>query len=97
MTRYSSEEFIETLQHSDPPEEFNQLLQALWFDANGDWEAAHELVQSVYTHEAAWIHAYLHRKKGDLDNARHWYSKAGKDIPDHSFKEEWDLMLEEFL
>ena len=28
--------------------------------------------------DAAWIHAWLHRIEGDLDNARHWYARAGR-------------------
>jgi hypothetical protein len=24
------------------------------------------------------VHAYLHRKEGDLSNARYWYARAGK-------------------
>ena len=28
--------------------------------------------------DCAWVHAYLHRAEGDLDNARYWYRTAGK-------------------
>jgi hypothetical protein len=97
MSRYTLEDFKETLSFPEPPEEMNNLLQALWFDAKGDWETAHELVQSVYTHEGAWVHGYLHRKEGDMDNAAHWYGKAGKAIPKNSFEEEWLSILDEFL
>lgn len=97
MSRFSIDDFIDTLQNSNPPEELNQLLQALWFDAKGDWDSAHDLAQSVYTKEGAWVHAYLHRKEGNNENANHWYSKAGRKIPDISLKNEWRQMLEEFL
>lgn len=97
MNRYTLEDFRETLSGSEPPEEMNYLLQALWFDAKGNWETAHELVQSVYTSEGAWIHAYLHRKEGDMENAAHWYGKAGKALPIQSVEEEWLIILNEFL
>ena len=97
MLRYTLEEFKETLEASEPPEYLNNLLQALWFDAKGDWETAHELVQAVYTNEGAWVHAYLHRKRGDVENAEHWYEKAGKTMPKNQFEEEWKNILSEFL
>jgi hypothetical protein len=53
-------------------------LKALWHDARDNWEIAHQLVQDEDTPEAAWVHAYLHRKEGDNVNARYWYSRAGK-------------------
>jgi hypothetical protein len=65
------------------------LLAALWWDAQGDWERAHELAQSVTTAEAAWVHAYLHRREGDLGNAEYWYRRAGRQRPDGSLEEEW--------
>lgn len=97
MSWYTLEDFKETLSFPEPPEEMNNLLQALWFDAKGDWETAHELIQSVYTNEGAWVHAYLHRKEGNMDNASHWYEKAGKAISKKSFEEEWLSILGEFL
>ncbi len=27
------------------------------------------------------MHAYLHRKEGDLGNAGYWYSRAGRPMP----------------
>jgi hypothetical protein len=27
------------------------------------------------------VHAYLHRKEGDLGNAGYWYARAGKAMP----------------
>ena len=97
MLRYTLDEFNETLEANEPPEYMNNLLQALWFDAKGDWETAHELVQSVYTSEGAWVHAYLHRKQGDIENAKHWYDKAGKIMPKYQSDEEWKNILSEFL
>lgn len=64
-------------------------LAALWWDARGDWTRAHEMAQSVETAEGAWVHAYLHRKEGDLPNAEYWYRRAGRRRPDASLAEEW--------
>ncbi|MES1200350.1 MAG: hypothetical protein ABUS57_02740 [Pseudomonadota bacterium] len=55
-------------------------LQALALLTAGDWDGAHNLVQDDPSHEAAWVHAHLHRVEGDLSNARYWYSQAGKPV-----------------
>jgi len=65
------------------------LLEALWWDARGAWTRAHECAQSVETPDGAWVHAYLHRKEGDLMNADYWYRRAGKRRPAASLVEEW--------
>lgn len=65
------------------------LLAALWWDARGDWNRAHELAQSVETAEGAWVHAYLHRKEGDLFNAEYWYRRAGRRQPATTLDQEW--------
>jgi hypothetical protein len=73
-----------------PPAHLNALLQALWHDAKGDWESAHNLAQDVNTKDGSWIHAYLHRKEGDLSNASYWYHKASKPVCKKSLPEEWE-------
>jgi hypothetical protein len=54
------------------------LLRALWHDATGDWDGAHRLAQEVESAEGAWVHAFLHRKEGDIGNAQYWYRRAGR-------------------
>lgn len=54
---------------------------ALWWDRRGDWSRAHAIVADDDSPEAAWVHAYLHRKEGDLCNARYWYRRAGRSEP----------------
>ena len=71
-----------------------ELLKALQFDANGDWDASHRIVQQYFSAEACWIHAYLHRKEGDLGNAGYWYARANKIIPEQSLEEEWKVIHE---
>ncbi|MEQ8553704.1 MAG: hypothetical protein RIC06_13330 [Cyclobacteriaceae bacterium] len=74
----------------------NPYLQALEADKNGNWVKAHELVQDLSTADAAWIHAYLHRKEGDPSNAGYWYSRAGKDFFNGTLEEEWEMLWEHF-
>jgi len=61
-----------------PPAGAGPALQALWYDARGDWGRAHELAQEDTGRDGAWVHAYLHRKEGDEMNAGYWYRRAGK-------------------
>jgi len=59
------------------------LASALRRAREGDWHGAHEIVQR---HEgeacADWIHAVLHRIEGDLGNARYWYRRSGRSLPE---------------
>lgn len=64
-------------------------LAALWWARQGAWDAAHERAQSTDTADAAWVHAYLHRVEGDMDNAGYWYARAGKPVPSDALDEEW--------
>jgi hypothetical protein len=73
------------------------LLQALWHDAHGNWDKAHDLAQEVNTKDGSWVHAYLHRKDGDRSNAHYWYNRADRKMPAYSLEQEWDEMVVEFL
>ncbi len=64
-------------------------IQALWWAARNDWTHAHEAAQSDQGAPAAWVHAYLHRVEGDLENARYWYGRAGKPVAMTLLDEEW--------
>ena len=88
------ESFIATLETDDPPRGLSPYLLSLWYDAKGDWNKAHEIVQDEETENGSWIHAYLHRKEGDIWNADYWYQRAGKKRPSGSIEEEWrDITL----
>ena len=56
--------------------------QAIDFIKNGQWDAAHEIVQAGRDPTSCWIHAWLHRQEGDTANARYWYQMAGIEFPD---------------
>jgi hypothetical protein len=80
--------FVTSLSKPLPPTELPTPLKALWFDFRNDWERAHETIHSAEDRASAWVHAYLHRKEGDLWNARYWYRIAGKRPAGGAFDEE---------
>ena len=90
------QEFNDTLNSETCPNRIDSRLQALWYDAKGEWVVAHEIVQQLDDVVAARIHAYLHRKEGDDWNARYWHRHAGSVFPqDMSLEEEWDSLVRE--
>ena len=92
------QEFIDSLELDTCPEQLDPCLQALWHDATGDWNTAHQIVQQMSTATAARIHAYLHRKEGDDWNSRYWHRQAGTTYPDHmSLQQEWESLVTEFV
>lgn len=90
----TKEDFNQSLNMDEPPAEAKRNLKALWYDAKGDWHKAHEIVQETSGFEGDWIHAYLHRKEGDLGNAGYWYSRVGKVRPNISLHEEWEMLVD---
>ncbi len=91
------EQLTSSLDNDTPPSELSTPLQALWYDACGNWDRAHELAQDHGGSVGAWVHAYLHRKEGDKSNASYWYNRAGKEMPDHDLETEWNRIAEELL
>lgn len=89
--------FTQSCSTSTPPQTLSPALRALWLDRQGDWEGAHAAVQDESDRESAAVHAYLHRKEGDLWNARYWYTKAGRKPFSGSLEEEWEELVKEFL
>ena len=77
--------------------ELQGALLALWWDAKGDWEKAHEIAQDVVGADGAWVHAYLHRKEGDLGNAAYWYRRAGRGVASGDLRVEWEGIVGEML
>jgi hypothetical protein len=91
----SFEEFKKSLSKSKPPGDLSVYLLSLWHDAKGNWSHAHEIIQDIEDKDASWIHAYLHRKEGDIGNADYWYRKAGRQRPNTSLEEEWNGIAEQ--
>jgi hypothetical protein len=87
-------EFNQTLQETIPPNGISEILEALWYDAKGDWESAHDIAQSMEGVQAYdLLHAYLHRKEGDNWNASYWYRRAKTIMPNMSLEAEWNLLV----
>ena len=85
-------EFRATLAERAPPEG-GSPLSALWWAAKGHWDRAHEIVQDDAGRDAAWVHAYLHRVEGDLDNAIYWYRQARRKPATHELSAEWNEIV----
>jgi hypothetical protein len=92
------QDFKESLSNETVPAHISEIAVALWHDAKGEWEAAHNIAQSQegvrdYDH----LHAYLHRKEGDNWNANYWYRRAKTQMPTMSLQEEWEELATHFL
>lgn len=81
--------FEQSLQDEAPPSGLTPELMALWWDAKGHWDRAHQIVQDLASPEAAWIHALLHREEGDQRNADYWYRRAARQRPSTALHQEW--------
>lgn len=90
-------DFKQSLDQAVAPVELAPCLKALWEDGKGNWEAAHDIIEVLADEDAAWIHAYLHRKEGDEWNAGYWYRRAGKQHPKESLEAEWESLVSDFL
>ena len=82
-----------------PEVEVSAPVIALWQDACGDWEGAHATVQHETKGGGAWVHAYLHRKEGDLGNAGYWYRRAGRPEvgAEITIADEWEIIAKALL
>ncbi len=89
--------FRASLSVSTPPPDLSLALKALWLDARGDWEGAHQAAQADEGGAGDWVHAYLHRKEGDAGNAAYWYRRAGKPVCKTSLDEEWSTIAHSLL
>ena len=90
-------EFKRTLSKSKPPADVAPALAALWWAGKDDWDKAHKIVMDEGGKDCAWVHAYLHRVEGDLDNARYWYRQAGKPAESGALKTEHESIAQALL
>ena len=84
------EQFRESLHADTPLAALDLALAGLWWDAKGQWDKAHASAQRDEGPAGSWVHAYLHRKEGDLSNAGYWYHRAGKTAARGPLDEEWE-------
>ena len=89
--------FRTSLVQAQPPDGLGFALQALWWDAKGDWDKAHDCAQAREDKPGNHVHAYLHRKEGDAGNAAYWYRRAGVPFPETGLEEEWKELIQAFL
>jgi uncharacterized protein YhfF len=83
-----------SLSRNAPADEWEATLAALWWDAKGNWAAAHALVDELETKQGMAVHAYLHRKEGDGANAEYWYRRSGRSFYRADLDEEWEALVE---
>jgi len=75
-------------------EHTDDLIKALELDKSGNWDEAHKIVQRIESKEAYQVHAYLHRKEGDRNNANYWYRRASEKMPEINIDEEWQKLYD---
>src|SRR5258705_13279822 len=91
------DEFKSSIVQLQPPAALSPALAALWLDAKENWDKAHKIVMDESGADCAWVHAYLHRREGDLDNARYWYGQAGHPVATGPLSEEWAAIVSAIL
>lgn len=89
--------FSRSLANDAPPAGLSPALQALWWDARGDWARAHGLIDELETHDAMAVHAYLHRKEGNDANADYWYRRSTTGYRRPTLEAEYTALLESLL
>ncbi|MBP2237256.1 hypothetical protein J2Z31_003774 [Sinorhizobium kostiense] len=89
--------FRDSLAKPQPPAGLSSALQALWWDAKGDWHKAHERAQEDDDAAGMRVHAYLHRKEGDQSNAEYWYRRCGAAPSILTLDEEWEELARGLL
>ena len=89
--------FRDSIAKPQPPGGLSSALQALWWDAKGNWKKAHERAQEHDDTADMLVHAYLHRKEGDQSNAEYWYRRCGAAPSILSLDEEWEELAQGLL
>jgi hypothetical protein len=95
--KHTIQQFTKSLGSDRPPADLEAPLTGLWWDAKGDWTQAHNCVDHLEDQAGMRVHAYLHRKEGDLGNAAYWYRRVGRRVPDLTLEAEHDQLVKELL
>ncbi len=90
----TTQQFRASLAEQATTPDLSAPLRALWWDARGDWARAHAQVDDLDTPQAMAVHAYLHRREGDLANASYWYRRAGVSPCRDALEDEWTGLVE---
>jgi len=91
------DELLAAATRGETPPGLAPLLRALVLEARGDWNGAHHIAQDDDSRDGAWVHAYLHRKEGDIGNAAYWYRQAAQPVASGAHDEEWRRIASELL
>jgi hypothetical protein len=70
---------------------------ALWWAGKDNWSKAHAIVMAEQGADCAWVHAYLHRQEGDLDNAGYWYRQAHHAPASGTLAAEWATIAADLI
>jgi hypothetical protein len=89
--------FRKSLSDKEPPARLSPALTALWWAGKDGWDQAHRIVMDAADADCAWVHAYLHRVEGDLDNAGYWYRKARRTAATGDTDAEWTAIVAALL
>ncbi len=89
--------FQKSIKDASPPAAITVYLLAMWYDAQGNWDKAHSMMDNLNDETACWVHAYLHRKEGDNWNADYWYRRAGRKRPGTNLQQEWETIVKALL
>ena len=58
-----------------------RVVEAIELLEEGNWQAAHAIVQEHSSPMASWAHGIVHLMEGDVSNAGYWYRRAARDLP----------------
>jgi hypothetical protein len=90
-------QFRDCLTKPKPPAGLAPALSALWWVGKDEWDKAHRIVMDESGKDCVWVHAYLHRSEGDLDNARYWYRRAQRPAASGPLPDEWSAIAQALL
>jgi len=62
--------------------EVPSIVKAVRHLEQGQWKAAHLLVQDDASTLGCWAHGIVHLIEGDMDNAKYWYRRAHRTLPE---------------
>ena len=88
------DDFIKLTKESYPPEKLSGVHLSIWYAVKDNWYMAHKIIQDINSETASWIHAYLHRVEGDIDNANYWYHRSRKEPCTKSLKSELNNIIQ---
>jgi len=75
VVRDKLEVVLTSNEHSATAANLIRALVLLWHD---HLEAAHALAQEIDNPDGSYVHAIMHRREPDYDNAKYWFRRVGQ-------------------